>query len=173
MSEEEIKKLKSPSGRCYPKQSRLYTYNGKTLSLKGRARELGISHSSLLQRIAKFGDGEDSLPYVFKNKHYPRSGGKKKVLEYNGQKTSFKELSQQYGISEQRLRDRVRAGWSLDRALTTSSFEARSQASRYRMKKVMGEKGKLIIIDGIEDTFNAHARRKGLKVRTAKHRLLI
>lgn len=163
--------LKSPSGRCYPKQSRLYTYQGKTLSLKGWAWELGICHSSLLKRIARFGDGEESLPYVFANRRYPPSGGRKKELMYNGRRTSFKELSQQYGISEQRLRDRVRAGWNLDRALKTSSFEARSQASKSRMRKVMEKKGKLITIDGIEDTFNAHARRKGLKVRTAKHRV--
>ena len=171
MSDVEIQELKSPSGRRYPSQSRLYTYQGKTLSLKGWARELGICHASLLRRIAKFGDGEESLPFVFANKRYPRSGGRKKELMHNGRKTSFKELSRQYGISEQRLRERVRAGWTLDRALTTSSFDARSQASKTRMKKVMKKKGKLIIIDGIEDTFNAHARRKGLNVRTAKHRV--
>ena len=171
MSEVEMNKLKSPSGRHYPKHSRLYTYQGKTLSLKGWARELGICHSSILKRIAKFGDSRESLQYVFSNNRYPPSGGMKKELIHNGRKTSFKELSRQYGISEQRLRDRVRAGWNIERALTTSSFEARSQASKNRMKKVVEKKGKLIIIDGIEDTFNAHARRKGIKVRTAKHRV--
>lgn len=171
MCEVKADRLQSPSGRQYPKQTRLYTYQGKTLSLKGWARELGICHASLLRRMAKFGDGAESLPYVFTDRRYPPSGGKKKVLEFNGHKTTFKELSRQYGISEQRLRDRIRAGWSLERALTTSSFEARSRASKNRMKKVMKKKGKLIIIDGIEDTFNAHARRRGLKVRTAKHRV--
>ena len=147
--------LKSPSGRCYPKQSRLYTYQGKTLSLKGWARELGICHSSLLKRIARFGDGEESLPYVFANRRYPPSGGRKKELEYNGRKTSFKELSQRYGISEQRLRDRVRAGWNVDRALTTSSFEARSHASKNRMKKVM-EKNPFIKDKGALPMIAAH-----------------
>lgn len=93
---------------------RYYTHNGKTQTLSEWAREYHIDRTTLSDRMAKFGFSfEEALTRPI---NIPRNT---KFVTYNGEQTTFGELSKICGISKSALRARVRLrGWSLERAMS-------------------------------------------------------
>lgn len=163
--------MRTPSRRRYPTPTEFWTYDGKTMSRSAWAREIGVSYSTLQKRVEKFGDSPEAMPFVLKNGHYPKAGKVKYRYTYNGEKYTIKELASAFKISEGRLRERLSAGWDLDRALKTDKFTAYSEAKRISQRSVLASQGRLITIDGIADTVNGHARRKGLTIKLVKSRI--
>lgn len=151
--------------------TKLYTYDGKTMSRTAWSKYLGISYGTLMKRFEKYGDTPEGLKCVMRKGHYPPSGKIRRKIHFLNREWTIRELSEAYDIPIGRLYERLNAGWSVADSVALDSFAARSRAMQVNGRR-RGEINKTLInLDGVLDTFNGHAKRKGLKIKTAKSRV--
>ncbi|MDR0721143.1 MAG: HNH endonuclease [Treponema sp.] len=94
------------------------TLNGKTLSISGWCKELGISHSTYYKRLELGWAVEETLC----GKYY-----RSQLYEYNGKKQRLTEWSKEIGIDARELSRRFKNGWDIEKALSTVVNHTRSR----------------------------------------------
>lgn len=97
--------------------AKLYTYDGKSLSLKDWSAELGIRQVTLCQRLRKGWP----VSMVFGLSVDETKAGKQGVYTYNGRTATASEWAKITGVPEVTLHYRLthRKQWTLEKALTT------------------------------------------------------
>lgn len=100
------------------RNSRKITFNEKTQSIVEWAEETQIPYSTLAKRIYTYGwSAERAL--TTPNTLKPQQKSTDVVIEYNGEKLCLEEWGRKYKISSGTIRNRLRAGWSVEMAITT------------------------------------------------------
>lgn len=86
------------------------TFRGETKMLADWARETGINYKTIRSRIEYLGW---SVEKALTTEH-----GNKKMITYNGKTQCISEWAKEKGIKRLTLAGRLRAGWSVKKALT-------------------------------------------------------
>lgn len=98
--------------------NRPITFNGETLVLGDWAKRIGIDPKTLSLRLAKGWPIEKALttPPDPEAVARAKSDG---LLTFNGETLPIRDWAKRIGISPDAIRYRLRAGWSIERAITT------------------------------------------------------
>lgn len=94
--------------------NRFVTFNGETKTLTEWAEALGISGSSLAERLEHWGISEALTTGSLRP-----DGGNSKQISYNNKTQSIKDWSEELGINYNTLAGRLRKGWSVSKAFST------------------------------------------------------
>ena len=98
----------------------MLTSNGRTQSATAWAKELGVSRSLILKRIAKGWPHERALSVP------PGQARELRLLTLNGRTQSVGQWSRELGITENALRHRLSIGWTEYEALTVKKGARRN-----------------------------------------------
>jgi len=96
--------------------NQLITYNGITQTRTKWAKEIGISANSLKRRILNGWTTEQALT-VKTGEQNKRAN----FIEYNGIRDSMHGWERRLGFKKNIITQRLKSGWSIERALTTPS----------------------------------------------------
>jgi len=100
------------------RNSRKITFNGKTQSIMEWAEETGIPYSTLAKRIYTYNWNHERA-LTTPNTSKPQQKSTDVLIEYNGDKLCLEEWGRRYRISSATIRNRLRAGWTPEAAITT------------------------------------------------------
>ena len=92
-------------------RNRIITYNGKTQNLKQWCDELNLSYNVIAQRISTY---HWSIEKAFETEGNPN----KRMLTYKGKTQNLNAWCRELGIKQATLSLRLKAGWSVERALS-------------------------------------------------------
>ena len=106
--------------------SRMVTFNGKTKPLTKHCMELGISRGAVQRRVQRGQSYEDAIFSIVNHvprKKFHNSGQFNPTLfvTFNGKERTIKELCNEYGKPYNMVYNRIKRGWSVEKALTTPS----------------------------------------------------
>jgi hypothetical protein len=71
---------------------------------------------------------------VKEQRNNQREGGRGKLIEFNGERFCMRKWAEKIGLSEGTLANRIRIGWSIERALTERLWLGRSYAGKISQK---------------------------------------
>jgi hypothetical protein len=101
----------------------VYTHNGKTQILSDWAKELGITPTTLNERIHKWGVTKALSEYNTKvTKRHAAYSDRTRLLTFMGKTQNVAEWSRQTGIKAVTIGTRLSRGWSIERALTKGAL---------------------------------------------------
>ncbi len=92
-------------------RNRIITYKGKTQNLKQWCDELNLSYNVIAQRISTY---HWSIEKAFETEGNPN----KRMLTYKGKTQNLNAWCRELGIKQATLSLRLKAGWSVERALS-------------------------------------------------------
>lgn len=92
------------------RRNHLITYKGRTQNLKQWCDELNLSYNVIAQRIITY---HWSIEKAFETEGNPN----KRMLTYKGKTQNLNAWSRELGIKQATLSLRLKAGWSVERAL--------------------------------------------------------
>jgi hypothetical protein len=107
--------------RC---DSRMPTFNGKTMCMKDWAKEIGVKYWVLEKRLNRL---HWPLEKALRMRLVPRKHRHAKLLRFKGETKSITEWARKLNFNEASLRDRLNSGWSIREALTVVPRKMRSQ----------------------------------------------
>lgn len=96
--------------------------NGKTQPIAAWARELGINVGTIHSRICSGLNEIEALQKPIRK----RIGIGRRMILWNGKQRNVTELCNEYGISVELFRSRMRDNWTVERALTTNVLNKRT-----------------------------------------------
>ena len=101
----------------------VYTHNGKTQILSDWAKELGVTPTTLNERIHKWGVTKALSEYNTKVTKRPAAySDRTRLLTFMGKTQNVAEWSRQTGIKAVTICTRLSRGWSIERALTKGAL---------------------------------------------------
>ncbi|CAL62406.1 Hypothetical protein HEAR2273 [Herminiimonas arsenicoxydans] len=103
------------------RDNQLLTFNGKTQTISAWAEETGIGMNTIRLRIKNHGWSIERALTTSPTHPTDRIGMQYKNAQqyvFNGQSKTLRDWCATTGISMDRLRSRLKRGWSIDRALT-------------------------------------------------------
>jgi len=89
--------------------NKIFTHNNKTLTLKQWSKELNIKYTTLYQRVYR-------SKLSFEEAIELKTTNRLKLITYNGKTKSLKEWCTELNIPYQKTGDRLRRGWSVEKA---------------------------------------------------------
>jgi AraC-like DNA-binding protein len=109
------------------RSNHLITHNGVTLTLAAWAEQAGISLKCLSYRLKAGWSMEQALQPADRHRSWsperrekdPAAGSARRLLTFQGETCSVNEWARRTGLSSRTLRSRLRAGWSVEKTLTT------------------------------------------------------
>lgn len=93
-----------------------FTHDGETKILKDWCRDLGLTYRVVHRRIYDRGQtfGQAIQPII------PRP--KNQLVTFRGESHTINEWAEQLGLSRNAIRQRLKYGWTIERALTTENL---------------------------------------------------
>lgn len=98
--------------------NRVVEYQGETLCVSDLARRFGLTPGTLRFRLDRGMSVEDAVSKPVQKRRTHRDAVR---IEYNGESYTVPELARQCGLPTKTLRNRLKSGWSLRRALLSPS----------------------------------------------------
>jgi hypothetical protein len=92
------------------RRSTMLTYNGETLSIRGWAKKLGITHCTITGRL-KYGW---PLEKVLTTPATPPKERQAMLITCNGETLSIRGWARQLGVHHEALRRRLAKGWTME-----------------------------------------------------------
>lgn len=101
-------------------RQKLITFNGKTLNIREWAKLTGLSEQVIGRRINKGWSAEKALTVSTKDGFFVgnNNGKNNHYITFNGKTLSLSDWAREVGISNKTISERLRNGWSIERALT-------------------------------------------------------
>lgn len=99
------------------RNNRRLTYNGETLCVSEWAERFGLHHNRITKRLESGWSVEEALTTPASASSPRRRRGPE--VEFRGLSLTFSEWSLRTGINKATINMRLRAGWSVEEALTT------------------------------------------------------
>lgn len=130
-----------------------YSYQGRTQTLDGWAKELGIKPITLRKRISSGWTIEEALgTRVIAEKSQV---GKERILHYRGKAQTLSAWAKELGMRKSCLESRLRSGWTVDKALTVP----------------LGGDQEVYTVNGESHTLSGWAKKLGVCTQCLKGRL--
>lgn len=95
----------------HKRDTRLFTYQGRTQCFRDWADELGIGWSNFAYRVESGWDPER----IMQGSTLPR-----RMLTWNGKTQQLSKWAAELGVQPQLIRYRLKAGWTVEQALSTA-----------------------------------------------------
>ena len=130
---------------------RLYDFNGQSLTLKEWAAKLGITTHTLRHRLKT-----DHAPEVIFSPARPPHH-KAIMATIDGKAVSYLDLCRMHNVPRNTLYNRLKAGWSLDRALTTPSRSRHHRGEGSNFQPLIGTGGGSTAQESAEIDFSQEA----------------
>lgn len=105
------------------RQNMFLTYSGRTQTATEWARELCLNAYSLRQRIRRGMDVKLAIETPFDDLAASRrANGSSRTIRFKGITATIQQWSERTGIGRTTIQERLKAGWSVKRALTTPPY---------------------------------------------------
>ena len=139
------------------------THKGKTDTLYGWAKKLGIQMTTFRRRWEAF-RGTEREDDAFHKGPLPHYAPSRFVANANGEVHDIRTWARIAGISEASIRNRLHSGYTIDEAIRKNA----KFAPGGEWRSLYG--GTRLVIDGIEDNIRGHARRNGITINALSKR---
>jgi lambda repressor-like predicted transcriptional regulator len=122
--------------------NRWLEFRGDRLTISAMARKYGVPKSTLGARLSREWSVEKALTTPPGSRTEKRKRRETRWLEFRGERLTLTDMAKKYGILVGTLRNRLRRGWSLEKALTTP-IDSRLR-KRNRMIELLKSKVKVV-----------------------------
>lgn len=123
-----IDKVLCPKVRTFQK---MITYKNKTLNIREWSKITGLSEQTIGRRLKKGWDLEDVFTLSIDNARIKKCNSRNcnHLISFNGKTQSLMNWSREMGISHKTLSERLRRGWSIERALTEPTHKRKKETN--------------------------------------------
>lgn len=101
------------------RNNHLITHNGRTQTLTQWSKETGLRYNTIIRRIESGWTVEQALTRPQQKGRKPSQRKDAHMITFNGRTQSMRDWEVECGFSVTLLHQRLKLGWSIERALTT------------------------------------------------------